>query len=162
MKTLLTALFAFIASATLANAATLVATSQSSEFGDFTLDFTDTNGNGLLDIGEIESFSGFQWLTRTIGNAVVDVNTVLDIAGIANYGTLLEIGQSQTNWRFRGYNDVGTFIGMQTFQNTLFTYDLTLDDPGAGGSTVIPLPASLPLLFGGLGLLWMVRRRGTV
>jgi hypothetical protein len=133
--------------------ATLHATTDMAELGNFTIDFTDANLDGLLEYDEIDAFSGF--LSLSADNFLV--NTVPDIAGISIFSFPADFGQTAENWRFNNTNP-----GITTAPRDLWTYELALDRPdgpvGQDTPPSVPLPAGLPLLAGALGLLALRRR----
>ncbi|MGB5560477.1 MAG: hypothetical protein WBN04_20985 [Paracoccaceae bacterium] len=128
--------------------ATLLASTSLPELNDFSIDFTDTNLDGLLEYSEIDTFSGFTALSATM----LTVNTVPDIAGISIFTFPADFGQTAENWRF--INDAP---GVSTYDRAFWTYQLILDAPPP--ISAVPLPASLPLLLGAFALISAIRRR---
>ena len=119
-----------------ANATTLNATGTvQGIFYDFSIDYNDSNGNSLLDLGEITSFSGATITPFTYSN----IYSVANIPGFASGpGT------------FWGFDDPS---GYSNSVNSIFwTYSVTNVNP-------IPLPSAFPLLAAGLGALAVFGRR---
>lgn len=137
-------------SAPIADAATLTATPVVvNDFSGFTIEFADT-GNGLLDFGEITSFSGvtdsgtfFGFVTHTVDLVGISVANQPRDNGVSTLGA--------PNWGF-SVSDDGTWD--DGFGNRRWTYTIELDTPAP-----IPLPAGLPLLLGGAGVLAALRVR---
>jgi hypothetical protein len=150
MKTLALAAALVVAGATAAPAATLTATATGANGNNpsFTIEFEDVNGNGLFDIDELTSFSGF-----TLGpSTVARVLAVPEIGGIAVAGLRpgARVGDISGLWYFDA-NPVDNQWNVGIRPNS-WTYEIT-------GLTPVPVPAALPLLLAGLGGLALLRRR---
>ena len=119
-----------------ASAATLTATSLNADVSDFSIEFDDTSGDGLLQYAEINSFS---WMTDTgVGVTFTSVLGVPEIPGVST-GVVF--------WTFV------TGAVELAYEPDSWTYEIT-------GLSEVPLPASAPLILGGLALLgWAGRRR---
>jgi hypothetical protein len=102
---------------------------------DFTIQFNDTNADGLLSAGEITSFSGFTFG----GTKWESVYHVPDLSGflVASGG-----GCGGCNgWVFSNPNS--DFLGISTF-----AYNYSITD--------VPLPAALPLFATSLGVMGLL------
>ena len=134
---------------TAASGSTVTATptqlGMAAQVGGFTIDFTDLNNNSLLDYDEIDAFSGF---TYGFGADPFAVNTVPDIAGISVFSFPVFFNQSPDSWRFVTLSGILT-----TPADPLWTYEIQLSP------TVVPLPASLPLMAGALAAFGLIGRR---
>ncbi|MEM6825192.1 MAG: VPLPA-CTERM sorting domain-containing protein [Pseudomonadota bacterium] len=162
-------LVALAASASAISTATLKATG--SNLGgvdtflglDFSIEFDDANGNGLLEASEVTSFSGVIAPFGDIG--VLDVLvSIPNIPGTAVSGALVQLpsgfvpGSFTDNgrrWQFFGDDRTGTSSWMQSHASD-WTYEITgLPD---SSPAPVPLPATLPLILAGLGALRLARR----
>ena len=127
----------------------ITATSTSQNFTDFTLQFDDTSGDGLLQIDEYDMalFSGFT-ISGLIGfnGFYDDIIGTPDIAGIST-ASGVPLGTPGANWSFLKTDDTGGCCGPGNW-----TYS----------STVVPIPAALWLFGSGLlGLIGVARRKQT-
>ena len=148
-----------------ASAAVLTATSTSGFFSDFTIEFDDSNGNGLFDFSERISFS------RITLNPIENPTTYTEVLGLPRaldrftfqavsnpyidptFGIPLDQWEEMDSWLF------GDGSG-QTAQIMSVNFLVTLS--GLSDPTVVPLPAGLPLLLAAFGALALLRRRQTV
>lgn len=132
-----------------ASAATLTASSHNALFSDFTIEFTDSNHNNLLDFSEITSFSGYFRPNRNLFYEVVV--EVPEMAGLSvGKGTSAFLNV----WVFDSPGDLDT--GEFGANYGFWSYKLDLDP------SPVPLPAALPLLvmgFGALGAIGGYRKR---
>jgi hypothetical protein len=134
---------AFLVSATPASAGTIydlnATTLFPASFTSFSIRFNDTSGDGLLQLGEISSFSGVTINSLTYPTVSCVPNTTLS-TGIC----------AQNEW---GFVRSGGAAGATT--NT-WTYALT-------PVSAVPLPPALLLLTSALGLMglarWWITRR---
>lgn len=150
--------FAFAASAAAAilaaapsHAATLSATSNfPSTIDGFSITFDDTNGNGLFDLSELTSFSG---LYAELYDITLEYLLVVPaIAGISVAGIVPGATYNTADWwNFSATDDLQWDVAGAPYA---WTYEIT----GLAPSPV-PLPASLPLLAGGVAALAAMRRR---
>jgi hypothetical protein len=120
----------------------------SDQFAPFTITFEDSNGDELLQVGEILTFSTF---TSSIGNpAPVLFDSVLFAPNQSGISTS-ERAVNGSSWLF------GSSVGNDAnFGRAGWTYTktaITTDPP------VVPLPAGLPLLLAGLGAFGFMARR---
>lgn len=150
MKTLITtaALALAVLAASPLSAATLTATTAGGN-GSFTIFYTDTNGNGLFDLKELTSFSGF---TDVFGAHDIVLLAVPKIAGIARAGALAGASlYSKSWWNFETAGNVDLNWDTAASKNN-WTYKIN--------PSQVPLPAGLPVLLAGLaGLALLARRR---
>lgn len=138
---------AALACADTAVAATLTATSAVPGIGGFSIGFDDTNANGLLDIGEITSFSGFVDYSILFD----DVVEITGIAGVSVAGVVPgEVSLGSGFWSFRRDLPTGQ-VGYSGGTAGNWTYKVNL--------AAVPLPAGFALLLGGLGALAVAARR---
>ena len=141
------------AMATSAAGATLNATAVNTDqsVGDFSVVFTDTNGNGLLDFNEITDVPS---VPVPGGGAFANPTTVTglvaipDITNISVAGGVLGPVQL-TSWTFN------TGLGQIFSPTSDWTYSIT----GLTKTPEVPLPASVMLLLAGLGGLGVIRKR---
>jgi len=120
---------------TTAYAVTLTATSTVPEvIGSFTVTFNDADADGLLSLDEVTGFSGVS-CTLCAAAFYSTLSEVPDILGIADGGG--------ASWRFDTPTET---IGIDP---SVWTYAI--------GQT--PLPATLPLLAGGVGALGLLISR---
>lgn len=133
-----------------AHAATLTA-HQIGVYPSFSIDFNDLNKNGLFEITELVSFSGF----TTTGFGAAVLTRVLAVPGIPGFATLGSppgvFPPSPGHWAFDAAGREDGFIDLAS-SSTSWTYQIT-------GLSPVPLPSSLPLLAGALTLLAARRRR---
>ncbi|MDQ2088915.1 VPLPA-CTERM sorting domain-containing protein [Marimonas arenosa] len=105
---------------------------------DFSIVFDDNDGNGLLSIGEILSFSGV-----TFNFASVSFDTVTAVADVSGY----TVGAFSGSW-WGWSQSSGTTTGSSNPNQWSYTI------------SAVPIPATFPLLAVGIGALgWMRRRR---
>lgn len=142
-----------------AQAATISAMSLDESVTSFTIGFSDTNANGLLDFEEIETFSGVSG--NNFGNVPV-FTQILGIPSIAQIAApFFPTGSgfdpiswaSLDVWLFGGAGNPSATAATQKW-----SYQISgLDDP----VSVVPLPGGLPLLLAGLAALVTLRGRRT-
>lgn len=165
LRSLLGGLVALIATGTVAQAATLDATwNPGSALGAFnsgpafSIQFDDDNGNGLFDVSEQNSFSGISviWAGNTTSQLYTILGAVDPIAGFTDAPPASTFVYDV--WTFYVGPGSGTFAQIST---NSFIYSLSGlgGDPTVGDSTVVPVPAALPLLLSGIGALFAFRRR---
>lgn len=139
-----------LASAGEASAAVLRAEAVNGFFSDFSITFSDANGDGRFDLSELTLFSGVVFDTL---NNPVSLNQLLAVPAAFDFATLLPVTNPSWSeldlWRFGDGN--GTFGDAQVAS---WSYRIETDP------AVVPLPAGLPLLLAGLGALALLRRRG--
>jgi hypothetical protein len=141
-----------------AQAATISAMALNESVTSFTIGFSDTNTNGLLDFEEIESFSGVSG--NNFGENPVVFMQILGIPTIAQIAApFIPVGGAfdEDSW---ANLDVWLFGGDGNPSSTAATrnwsYQISgLDDP----VSVVPLPGGLPLLLAGLAALVVLRGR---
>ena len=124
-------------------------------YSGFTIDFTDSDGDGRLDFGEHTYFSGVtfspgldgqQKFTTLLG--VPDYLDYLSASASPSLGLTATEWANLGLWRFSGPSGTG-----DAFPN-FWTYQISGLTP-----TAVPLPAGLPLLVAALGALGLLRRR---
>ena len=127
------------------NAVIIQATSTVSEISDFTVEYTDTNGNGLLDWDEVDSTTG----VTTLGGLYPNLVGTPDLTDIAAYGNG-GFTWATTNWVF---SRIG---GIAQLNAAWFTY-VVIDDEAP---QPVPTPTTLVLLAMGITALgWRRNRR---
>ena len=137
-------LFAMSASAALL---TLTGTSQFPDIqSDFTIDFDDTNNDGLFEFDELITFSG---VTQFLAPRTFD--EVIGVANLPGFTTLSGPTSSAFgNWVFRIIAD-GTTLEFSPSPEWIYAITPTVSD--------VPLPAAFPIFFAGLASLRLLRRR---
>lgn len=131
-----------------AEAATLHATGFQGLIPDFTIEFTDSNGNRLFDIAELTAWSGFVFG----GASVVSLVTVPDFPGQTVNGTI-GVGPLTDRWEFdtQGSNGLTPRV--------LATKDAWSVDVRGLPPAPVPVPAAAWLFASALGGLAWLRRR---
>lgn len=139
-----------------ASAAVLSATSNVTQYTDFSITFTDLNGNGLFDFNERTSFAGVRinpLSTPLQFNELLGIPAILNVTVASPPSTWagsIEAWALEEKWVFGA---AGLEPGEGFIDN--WTYKITgLTDPA-----VVPLPAGLPLLLAAIGALALLRRR---
>lgn len=147
-------LIALCATTSSAQAVTLQlnATSQSGFYSDFSIQFVD-DGNGLLELSEISSFSGTTFTSGSGSTFFDQVNQVPTITGISTFtfDPVQVVSPLDGRWAFSGTNSLGLSAIAFPFVDT-FSYSLQTVTP-------VPLPASALMLMGGLAGLAGIGRR---
>ncbi len=121
-------------------------------YSDFELVFDDT-GDGILQWGEIVSFSG---VTRN-GRLFDSVVQVGEVAGLFEFSVdpaRVQIA-AMTSWGFAIGQAVGSGIGEPAAPGEIWTYNLTAT------TSSVPEPGTLALLGIGLAAMGLSRRRKT-
>ncbi|MEM8554266.1 MAG: hypothetical protein AAGF71_05495 [Pseudomonadota bacterium] len=122
------------------HAATVTATATNTSVTSFTIEFDDVNGDGLLQISEITSFSGVEDVRflgpRRVSQSYSIVKQLPAIDGITGPVTnACALSASPARWCFSD----SSFNFIETARS--WTYTTTASPPAA-----VPLPATLSLL----------------
>jgi hypothetical protein len=143
-----------VAAASAAEAATLTATSVNpSLLSNFTVNFTDADGDGILEYREIDGFSGIEQFVN--GQAPEKLDFLIGIptidgVSLAGGNDACAVVCLNSSWYFASAPDGTNALGIDFAE---YDYNLSL------GPSPIPLPASALLLGAGLGGLALFRRR---
>lgn len=114
-------------------------------FTGFTIDYTDTDMDGLLELSEVTNFSGTSFDERLPGEAFTILNAIPDIRGFA------ESGRSAP-WFFWSFERASGGVSADSY----FSYNYEVNPVEIAP---VPLPAAGGLLLLGLGGLVAMRRR---
>lgn len=132
------------------------ASSTDSRITDFTLQFNDLSGDGLLQINEVVQFSGFR-MTSPVNSAVNGIYDVIlgtpDITGISKTSGIALF--AATNWNFKRYQgDLALCCSSKSW-----TYDVKVV-PATLDTIATPIPGAAWLFGSGLiGLTGLAARK---
>lgn len=123
-------------------------------YSDWVLVFDDVNGDGLLQLSELVTFSGIDLLTGG-GSSFTTLIGTPDVAGVSTQTGFISIGQSPILW----YLDFPTSTANLGLNALRWTYVSRVVGNGGSDPNGVPAPGTLVLLGMGLAAIGLARRR---
>ena len=139
----------------IASAATITATAANRFYEDFTIEFTDLNGDRLLSVNEVDSFSGVPGTSKSY-NYIGDVATIAGFS--SSSGDPDDPADAYMSWYWWFAEKEGDTAGRGAvgFASNNWTYTTSI------APALVPLPAGGALLLSALGAAGLLRRRKKV